>query len=55
MDFLLTDTDELIRGVRTSSCLSHRGHVLVEFHNLRDMGQMKTKVTVLNCSRFPVV
>lgn len=45
LDMLLTNTDEVTRGAEIGGCSDH---TLVEFTILRDMGQMKSRVRILN-------
>ncbi|GAB0206529.1 hypothetical protein GRJ2_003118500 [Grus japonensis] len=51
LDLLLTNTDEPIGEVKISGSLGCSDHALVEFTILRDMGQVKSKIKILNFKR----
>jgi len=48
LDLLVTSATELIRDVKVGGSVGCSDHALVEFADLRDMGQAKSKVRTLN-------
>jgi len=48
LDLLVTNTSQLISDVRIRGSLGCSDHALVEFADLRDKGQPKSKVRTLN-------
>ena len=50
MDLLVTTTSEIIGDVKIGGSLGSH-HALVEFAVLKDMGQVKSKVRILNFSK----
>ena len=51
LDLLLTNTEELIQGIKIHVSLGCSDHALVEFTILRDTGQVKSRVRTLNFGR----
>lgn len=45
---MVTNAGELFTDVKTQGSLGCRGHALVEFADLRDMGQAISRVRTLN-------
>jgi len=51
LDLLVTNTSELISDVNTAGSLGRSDPTLVEFADLRDKSQVKSKVRTLNCRK----
>ncbi|GAB0179484.1 hypothetical protein GRJ2_000413700 [Grus japonensis] len=51
LDLLLTSMEELIKDVKIGGSLGCSDYSLVEFTILRDMGQIKNRVRMLNCRK----
>ena len=48
LDLLHTNVSDLIGGIRIGGCLGCRDHEVEAFTLLRDMGQTKSKIKMLN-------
>ena len=51
LDLLLTNAEEIIKGVKVGGCLGCSDHALVEFVISRDVGLAKSGVKTLNFGR----